>query len=181
MTSLSFGEKGDSRALHQEFTTSGGAKASFETVSPFILLPGNWAPSMKRLIGATEPDGFYWEFPCENRNFLPDLVFEFLVRKDEDASSEFGWDPEDGFMKKEISLSPYEYTFEVTGGNVPDIPPIGCRIGFEDSEDEGKIVLGWPFLQNFVGVFDFDMGRVGCMYSYLFYFLFDLFFIKRGG
>jgi hypothetical protein len=129
VSSLSWG---NDSFLHQNFAP-GACTALFSATSTSILLPGYWASEITKKIGAKDPNGFFLSFPCENRNFLPNLIFTF------------------GSGDK-VSMSPFEYSFEMIGGNLT-IPE--CMVGFERGR-ENRIVLGWPFLQNFVSVFDHD-------------------------
>lgn len=124
---------GDGKSLQQDFSN---CVATFSTSTPFILLPGIWTDGLHQFIGAREHDGFFKGFPCSNREFLPDLTFVLAG--------------------KEISLTPYEYSFESVGY---DGDPISCLVGFDQSSED-VIELGWPFLEYFISVFDQDLKEI---------------------
>ncbi|KAF4634150.1 hypothetical protein G7Y89_g3966 [Cudoniella acicularis] len=86
---------GDGKSLHQDFNIT--CTAQFSTTSPWIWLLGSWAEQLEQRIGAKEHVGPFLRFPCENREVLPDLSFKF----------------KGGEM---ISLSPFEYSFEMIAG-----------------------------------------------------------------
>ena len=128
---------GDGRSLHQDFSN---CMARFYTSIPYILLPQLWADQLLDLIGAMQPKGMFMAFPCENRETLPDLTFLLAGET--------------------IALTSFEYSFEMTFGASGGEEP-SCVVGFDDAEED-TMVLGWPFLQNFISVFDQDAREVRC-------------------
>jgi hypothetical protein len=117
---------GDGSSMHQDFSN---CAARLYTSVPYILLPQLWADQLLNLIGATQPRGMSMPFPCENRETLPDLNFLLAGQT--------------------IVLTSFEYemTSDGSDGEEPS-----CVVGFDDAEED-TMILGWPFIQNFISVF----------------------------
>jgi len=79
-------------------------------------------------------------FPCENRETLPDLTFVLAGET--------------------IVVTSFEYSSEMTFGGSDGEEP-SCVVGFDDAEED-TVMLGWPFMQNFISVFDEDAREVRC-------------------
>jgi hypothetical protein len=71
----------------------------------------------------------FMAFPCENRETLPDLTFLLAGET--------------------IVLTSFEY--EMTFGGSDGVEP-SCVMGFDDAEED-TMILGCPFIQNFISVF----------------------------
>ncbi|KUJ11184.1 acid protease [Mollisia scopiformis] len=124
---------GDGTSLRQDFDH---CVATFSISIPAIRLPGAWSHRLYELIGAREHDGFFMTFPCQNREFLPNLTIVL--------------------GGNEMILTPYEYSLESVGQPGSGL---SCMVGFDQSPDN-TIQLGWPFLENFISVFDQDLREV---------------------
>jgi hypothetical protein len=133
---------GDGSSLRQDLDN---CTATFSSSIPWIFLPGRWADKLLDLIGATRPMGMFIAFPFSNRPELPDLTFILAGQT--------------------VSLSPFEYSFEMIFSPGADERGFECVVGFDDAEED-TVVLGWSFLQNFVAVFDQDEREVKCEYIF---------------
>ncbi|KAF2189340.1 acid protease [Zopfia rhizophila CBS 207.26] len=119
----------------QEFSES--AVAYFSTSVPSILLPGNWGKIILDVIGPTNHTSFFDSFPCEKREYLPDLTF--------------------GIGGRDVSLNAFQYAFELTSS---DKELHECVVAFERNNEGNAVGLGWSFLENFQAVFDWDERAV---------------------
>ena len=128
-----------------------GAVAVLSSAVPYIVLPKELAKNLTLAIGAEPLQGGIsmppYMLPCERRQELPPLTF--------------------GMGGHNLSLSAFDYTFELSLPNPPYEAPV-CITTFWSIEDFGYpdanagIVLGSPFLKAFYSVFDFGKREVGC-------------------
>jgi hypothetical protein len=124
---------GDGKKLREDFDDG---IAFFTTGLPYMILPGNWTAALRNLIGAHTREGFFYRFPSDKRDSLPNLTFLL--------------------GGSNISLSAYEYSFEFRREKYSWK---GCVVGFTKGRHR-EVGLGLTFLENFYSVVDQDEKKI---------------------
>lgn len=128
--------KFDKIGLGEEFAELENAGAAIDTGTSLITLPTDLAEIINAQIGAKKGWSGQYTIDCDKRDSLPDLTFTF------DGSN--------------FTISPYDYTLEVSGSCISAITPM------DFPDPIGPLaIIGDAFLRKYYSIYDLDNDAVG--------------------
>ncbi|CCE62767.1 hypothetical protein TPHA_0D01260 [Tetrapisispora phaffii CBS 4417] len=128
--------KFDSIALGDEVASLDGYGAAIDTGTSLITLPSGLAEVINTQIGAKKSWSGQYTIDCDTRDALPDMTFNF-----------------NGYN---FTVSPYDYTLEMSGSCISAITPM------DFPEPVGPLaIIGDAFLRKYYSIYDLDNNAVG--------------------
>ncbi|ODV85493.1 hypothetical protein CANARDRAFT_28281 [[Candida] arabinofermentans NRRL YB-2248] len=126
----------DGIGLGSEFASLEGHGAAIDTGTSLIALPSQLAEILNTEIGAKKSWSGQYSIECDTRDSLPDLTLNF-----------------DGYN---FTISPYDYTLEVSGSCISAFTPMDfpAPIG-------PLAIIGDAFLRKYYSVYDLGKDAVG--------------------
>ena len=128
--------KFDAIGLGDEFAELQNHGAAIDTGTSLITLPSDLAEVINAQIGAKKGWTGQYTVDCETRGSLPNLSFKFNGKK--------------------FTISPYDYTLEVSGSCISAITPM------DFPEPVGPLaIIGDAFLRRYYSIYDVENNAVG--------------------
>lgn len=122
--------------LGDEYAVLKNHGAAIDTGTSLIALPSQLAELLNAQIGAEKSWNGQYTLDCAKRDSLPDLTFTF--------------------SGKNFTISPYEYTLEVSGSC------ISAFTGMDFPEPVGPLaIIGDAFLRKYYSIYDLGKNAVG--------------------
>lgn len=128
--------KFDGLGLGDEYASLQGHGAAIDTGTSLIALPSQLAEILNAQIGAEKSWNGQYTIDCDSRENLPDMTFTF-----------------DGYN---FTISPYDYTLEVSGSCISALTPMDfpAPIG-------PMAIIGDAFLRKYYSIYDLGRDAVG--------------------
>lgn len=126
----------DGIGLGDEFAELKNYGAAIDTGTSLIALPSSLAELLNAKIGATKGWSGQYSIDCEARSSLPDLTINF-----------------GGYN---FTLSPFEYTLEISGSCISAFTPMDLPAPFET-----LAIIGDSFLRKYYSIYDIKKNAVG--------------------
>ncbi|KAG7698069.1 hypothetical protein KL932_001035 [Ogataea haglerorum] len=123
-------------ALGDEYAPLENTGAAIDTGTSLIALPSQLAEILNSQIGAEKSWSGQYQIDCDKRDSLPDLTFNF-----------------DGYN---FTISPYDYTLEVSGSCISAFTPVDLPAPIGP-----MAIIGDAFLRRYYSVYDLGKDAVG--------------------
>ncbi|ESW99655.1 hypothetical protein KL918_001411 [Ogataea parapolymorpha] len=123
-------------ALGDEYAPLENTGAAIDTGTSLIALPSQLAEILNSQIGAEKSWSGQYQIDCDKRDSLPDLTFNF-----------------DGYN---FTISPYDYTLEVSGSCISAFTPMDLPAPIGP-----MAIIGDAFLRRYYSVYDLGRDAVG--------------------
>ncbi|KAG7881726.1 hypothetical protein KL905_000788 [Ogataea polymorpha] len=123
-------------ALGDEYAPLENTGAAIDTGTSLIALPSQLAEILNSQIGAEKSWSGQYQIDCDKRDSLPDLTFNF-----------------DGYN---FTISPYDYTLEVSGSCISAFTPMDLPAPIGP-----MAIIGDAFLRRYYSVYDLGKDAVG--------------------